>query len=79
MHGADRRRPHSGELADSRWDCRILVAEHGDPILQGRAAKHIALAFPSPEVVLPHLRPGTRLTLWETRTIGTGIVVGIEL
>jgi hypothetical protein len=59
-------------------DCRMLVAEYGNPIPPGETVDEIALLFLYPDDVLPHLSPGVEFTLWEGKTIGTGTVLRIE-
>lgn len=64
-------------LANSGWDCRILIGEHGEPIPPGGGAHAVAIVFLSPEIVLPHMKVGVTFTLWEGRTIGSGTVVEV--
>jgi hypothetical protein len=66
------------ELADSGYDCRLVVPDRDTTVAPGESADDIEALFLSPEVVLPHLRPGVRFTLWEGKTIGKGEVVSVE-
>jgi hypothetical protein len=59
-------------------DCRMLVAEYGQPIPPGGSVDEIALLFLYPDDVLPHLGPGVKFELWEGRIIGNGTVLRLE-
>jgi hypothetical protein len=65
-------------LSEHGYDCRILVPEYGRPIAPGDVVNELAMIFLSEEAVLPHLRMGSRFTLWEGKTIARGEVLRIE-
>ena len=59
-------------------DFRMLVGEHGNPILPGETVREVALLFLFPDDVLPHLFSGLEFTIWEGKIIGTGTVLRVE-
>lgn len=65
------------ELADHGYDCRLLVHEAGTEILPGGSEENVAMAFLSPEKVMPHIRVGTKFDLWEGKVIGAGEITAI--
>lgn len=66
------------ELSEHAYDCRLLVSELGKPISPGDVIDRLPMVFLSSDEVIPHLRKGTRFTLWEGRTIACGEVVSID-
>ncbi|WP_157758565.1 hypothetical protein [Cystobacter fuscus] len=66
------------ELQSHGYDCRMLLAEYGEPVPPGGAVDEVALLFLAADEILSYLRPGVRFSLWEGKTIGSGIVVRIE-
>lgn len=65
-------------LSEHGYDCRILVNEHGAPIVPGETVDGIPLLFLSEEEVLPHMKPGVYFSIWEGKTIGHGSVLRVE-
>lgn len=59
-------------LSEYGYDCRLLVSEYGKPIFPGDTINELLMIFLASEDVLPHLRQGTRFTLWEGKIIARG-------
>lgn len=66
------------ELSDHAYDCRFSISEQGRHVAPGETVENIEARFLSPDIVLPHMRPGIRFTLWEGKPIGQGLVVAVE-
>ena len=62
------------EIGGELFDCRMSVGHEG--IAPGEAAD-VRAQFLSPDLVLPLLRVGDELRLWEGRWIGTATVLGL--
>jgi hypothetical protein len=60
------------EYEGSMFDCRLLLDEVGS--LNPGDTQTVPIVFLNPDLILGRLRPGSRFTLWELRTIGEGIV-----
>ncbi|HYO56160.1 hypothetical protein [Archangium sp.] len=68
------------ELQEHGYDCRLARAGADDSNLipPGESVDEVALMFLSADEVLPYMRTGVRFSLWEGKTIGSGIVVRVE-
>src|SRR5450759_385984 len=58
------------------FDCR-LVARDSTAIAPGECAD-VSIQFLFPELALPHVAVGKELTLWEGRTIATGLITNVR-
>ncbi|WP_143309633.1 hypothetical protein [Candidatus Entotheonella palauensis] len=67
------------ELSEHAYDCRLLISKLGKPISPGDVMDQLSIAFLSPDKVIPYLHKGTRLTLWEGKTIACGEVVSLDV
>jgi hypothetical protein len=65
-------------LSTHGYDCRLLVAEHGEVIIPGETVDELGMIFLCPEDVFPNLEVGACFTLWEGKVIAHGRVVWLE-
>ena len=63
------------ECAGELFDCRLDLSESG-PISPGQAVR-VPIQFLFPQLILPRLRAGCAISLWEGRIIAQGTVARV--